>query len=186
MSEAIDDTPPPGMPGGALTLWVNRVALALAVVGGLGTMGIMALINADVVGRGVFGSPIPATAEIVSAAIVAIVFLQLPQATAAGRNVRSDMLLTRLRARSPAAGDWLDVFHHLVGTIMLAILMRYVGPEIFESIEGHETVGLYGIWTMPKWPFVTCVLIGCALTLVSYAMLTAGLTLRAMRGGHRA
>ncbi|MGR3320410.1 MAG: TRAP transporter small permease subunit [Pseudooceanicola sp.] len=186
MSDTIDDTPPPGLPGGVLTLWLTRAALALAVIGGLGTMGIMALINADVIGRSAFDAPIPATAEIVSAAIVAVVFLQLPQATAAGRNVRSDMLLTRLRARSTAWADWLDAVHHLVGTVMLAILVRYVGPEIIESIEGHETVGLYGIWTMPKWPFVSCVLAGVTLTLAAYAMLTAGLILRAMRGGHGA
>ncbi len=178
-----DQATSPGLPGGAVSLWLNRAALALAIIGGLGTLGIMAIINADVVGRGAFGTPVPATAEIVSAAIVAIVFLQLPQATAAGRNVRSDMLLSRLRARSERSGDWVDAFHHLVGTIMLAILMRYVGPEILESIEGNETVGLYGIFTMPRWPFVTCVLVGCALTLVQFAMLTIGLFLRALGRG---
>ncbi len=93
------------------------------------------------------------------------------------------MLLSRVRLRSDRAGDWLDAAHHLVGTIMLAILLRYIGPEIIDSIEGHETVGLYGIWTMPRWPFVVCVLIGCAMALVQFAMLTVGLTLRAMGRG---
>ncbi|MDF1854066.1 TRAP transporter small permease [Pseudooceanicola sp.] len=181
MSDPTATLTPPEMPGGALARLLNRLALWLAIIGGVGTMGIMALINADVIGRGAFNAPVPATAEIVSAAIVAIVFLQLPQATAAGRNVRSDMLLSRLRLRAPRSANWLDAAHHLAATIMLAILMRYIGPEILESIEGHETVGLYGIFTMPRWPFVTCVLIGCALTLAQFAMLTIGLVLNAMR-----
>lgn len=177
-----DDLAPPDLPGGAVTRILSGIALGLAILGGVGTLGIMALINADVVGRSFFNHPVPATAEIVSAAIVAIVFLQLPNATAAGRNVRSDMFLGRLRMRSPVAADWIDTFHHLVGTGMLAILLYYVGPEIIESIEGHETVGLYGIWTMPRWPFVVCVMAGCAMTLAAYALLTVGLGLRAMRG----
>ncbi|WP_375690818.1 TRAP transporter small permease subunit [Pseudooceanicola sp. LIPI14-2-Ac024] len=183
MSEPATQAPPPGLPGGALTLWLVRIALVMAALGGAGTMGMMALINLDVIGRSFFGHPIPATAEIVSAAIVAIVFLQLPYATATGRNVRSDMLLTRLRARSSAAADWLDTFHHAAGTGMLAILLYYTGPQIIHSIEGNETVGLYGIWTMPRWPFVTCVMIGCVMTLAAYAMLTIGLAMRAARGG---
>ncbi len=170
-------------PKSAASRALRSLSVFFAVMGGVGVMALMAIINADVIGRGGFGTPVPATAEIVSAAIVAIVFLQLPQATAAGRNVRSDMLLSRLRARSERSGDWVDAFHHLVGTIMLAILMRYVGPEILESIEGNETVGLYGIFTMPRWPFVTCVLVGCALSLVQFAMLTIGLFLRALGRG---
>ena len=162
-----------------VALWLNRATLALAVIGGVGTLGIMAIINADVIGRGAFGTPVPATAEIVSAAIVAVVFLQLPQATMAGRNVRSDMLLNRRRG-----ADLLDMFHHAVGTLMLGILIWYIAPGIFDSIDGNETVGLYGIFTMPRWPFVVCVLAGCVLTLAQYAMLTVGFALRAM--GRRA
>lgn len=183
MSGTDDQTPPPALPGGGLVRLISGVALVLAIAGGAGTLGIMALINLDVVGRSFFDSPVPATAEIVSAAIVAVVFLQLPNATAAGRNVRSDMFLGRLRARSPVTADWVDSFHHLIGTLMLGILMFYMGPEIIHSIEGNETVGLYGIWTMPRWPFVSCVLAGCIMTLAAYAMLTVGLALRAARGG---
>ncbi|MGR3248462.1 MAG: TRAP transporter small permease subunit [Pseudooceanicola nanhaiensis] len=181
----LDETTPPALPGGVLARAMSGIALVLAILGGAGTLGIMALINADVIGRSFFDHPIPATAEIVSAAIVAVVFLQLPNATAEGRNVRSDMFLTRLRARTPRAADWVDCVHHLFGTMILAILMYYMGPEIIDSIEGRETVGLYGIWSMPRWPFVTCVLIGCIMTLAAYALLTAGLALRAARGGPR-
>ncbi|MBV0911170.1 TRAP transporter small permease subunit [Anianabacter salinae] len=184
MTAATEHHQPPGPPGGRFTLWLNRLTIALAAIGGLGTLGIMAIINADVVGRGAFGTPVPATAEIVSAAIVAIVFLQLPQATAAGRNVRSDMLLNRLGRMNDRARAALDVFHHAAGTLMLAILLYYIAPGILDSIEGNETVGLYGIFTMPRWPFVVCVLAGCALTFAQYALLTVRFALVA--SGRRA
>ena len=31
---------------------------------------------------------------------------------------------------------------------------------------------------MPRWPFVVCVLAGCALTLAQYAMLTIGFAMQ--------
>ena len=61
---------------------------------------------------------------------------------------------------------------------------RHIAPGILDSIEGNETVGLYGIFTMPRWPFVVCVLSGCALTLAQYAMLTIGFAIRAFGPGH--
>lgn len=174
MTDTTNPNVPPVQPGGTVMVILNRLTLALAAIGGLGTLGIMAIINADVIGRGAFAAPVPATAEIVSAAIVAIVFLQLPHATGAGRNVRSDMLLNRLARTS---GRWraaLDTVHHAAGTMMLGILLYYIAPGILDSIDGNETVGLYGIFTMPRWPFVVCVLAGCVLTFAQYAALTLG------------
>ena len=142
-----------------------------AVLGGVGVMALMAIINADVIGRGGFGAPFPAAAEIISASIVAIIFLQLPLATGDGRAIRSDMLLSRVRARSQRAGDALDAFHHLAGAVMLGVLIRYVGPEVLEILEDGETVGLFGILQLPRWPFALPVLIGCVLTFLHYLRL---------------
>ena len=184
MSETDQTYLPDRLPGGRVARWLQYSALVLAVIGGLGTLFIMGIINADVIGRGAFGVPVPATAEIVSAMIVAIVFLQLPQATAAGRNVRADMLIGKLHARGGRSGPALDFFHHLVGAIMLAILLRYIWPEIVGSIRGNETVGLYGVFTIPRWPFVVAVLIGCALTLAQYILLALGFAKAAFGKGH--
>ncbi|MEO4041754.1 TRAP transporter small permease [Hoeflea sp. CAU 1731] len=154
---------------------LTTIALVLAILGGLGTVAIMAMINLDVIGRGAFSTPLPATAEIVSASIVSIVFLQLPYATASGRAVRSDMVIGRIMARSPRAALLMDAMNHLVGTIMLAVLLRYIWPEIESAIADRETVGLYGVFTLPRWPFVLAVLAGCIMTCVVYAMLTISL-----------
>lgn len=160
------------LPSGPVLRLLRSLALALAVAGGMGTVVIMALINADVIGRGVFGTPVPATAEMVSAAIVTIVFLQLPYATITGRNVRSDIILGRIEQRSPRAGYLFDALHHAIGTVMLLILLWYIAPEALSSFEDRDTVGLYHIFTLPRWPFVTAVVLGCALTAMCYAVLS--------------
>lgn len=168
------------MRGGAVAALLDRLALLGAILGGFGTIGLMAIITADVIGRGAFGAPFPATAEIVAASIVAIVFLQLPEATASGRMIRSDMALERITARSARAGAALDALHHAIGTLVMAVVLRYVGPEILEAIEDRETVGLYGILLLPRWPFLVCVLAGAVLTVLQFVRLTVAATRRAL------
>jgi TRAP-type C4-dicarboxylate transport system permease small subunit len=180
-----DDSKIDALPAGPVLRAVRSVALALAVLGGLGTIVIMALINADVVGRGVFGAPVPATAEIVSAAIVTIVFLQLPYATITGRNVRSDIVLGRIERASPRAGLLFDALHHAIGTLMLFVLLWYITPEMISAFQDRETVGLYSIFTLPKGPFVLAVVAGCALTMLSYAILTVLLLREGLKPGVR-
>lgn len=171
---------------GPLLRTVRAAALACAILGGAGTVAIMVLINADVIGRGAFNAPLPATAEIVSAAIVTVVFLQLPYATAMGRNIRSDMLLARLEAARPRAALLLDALHHAVGTATMAILLRYVTPEVLDAVRHGETVGLYGVFQVPRAPFVLAVLLGAALTTLVFALLTAGLLRAALAPAGRA
>lgn len=181
------------MTGGAtaispLALLVRGISLLsfiFAVLGGLGIVAIMVMINADVIGRGAFSTPVPATAEIVSAAIVAVVFLQLPLAIRSGRGIRSDMFIDRLRKRSPRAGDALDTLHHLAGALMLAILVYYLWPQLEATITRHRTVGLHGILLLPRWPFTLCVFMGAVLAMVQYVLLTITFAHRTITGGPR-
>lgn len=177
--EAPDAVPPlTGPVARALT----AASMVLAVFGTIGTLGIMAIINADVFGRAILSAPVPATAEIVSAAIVSVVFLQLSYAVREGRSVRSDMLIGRLRLRSARAADALDAFHHLAGTVMLVILVRYIWPKVADAMTRYETVGLEGMFTMPAWPFSLCVLVGVIAAGLQYALLTGAYLRCAMFG----
>ena len=159
---------------GPVYRFVRGLAVICAVAGSVGTLGIMALINADVIGRGMFDTPMPATAEIVSAAIVSIVFLQLPLATVSGRNIRSDMFINRIEGRRPRAAIVLDAFHHVIGTLMLAIMLYFVAPHLGTAIGRGETIGLYGVLLLPSWPFVLLIVVGLGLTLAAYALLSLG------------
>ena len=147
------------------------VTYVLAFLGGIATVVMMLIINMDVIGRSFLGTPFPATAEIISASIVAVVFLQFPFTSLNKRNVRSDMFLNRLRAKTHRGAEFVDGIHYAIGAMMAAILTYYVVPEVFEIIENHETVGIHGVLLLPRGPFVVPVAIGVVLTTVAFAIL---------------
>ena len=64
----------------------------------------MVLINGDIFGQALFGTPIKGAIEIVSLSIVGIVFLQIAHSLRHGAFIRSDALFGVLRQRHPMAG----------------------------------------------------------------------------------
>ena len=71
------------------------------IVGTVLIVGLVLIICVDVIGRETIGVPLRGVPEMVTLSIVAIVFLQVPQAFRAGRLTRSDGLLNTLKSRSP-------------------------------------------------------------------------------------
>ena len=69
------------------------------VVGSLLIVVITLLICSDIIGRSFFNTPVAGVAEVVSLAIVAIVFLQLGQAVYANALTRTDIFLSAIRKR---------------------------------------------------------------------------------------
>ena len=71
----------------------DGISTTLNVVGTVLILGLVILVNADVIGRNLFLAPISGVPEIVSMSIVAIVFLQVSQAFRMGRFTRTEALL---------------------------------------------------------------------------------------------
>ena len=132
----------------------------------------MIMINADVGFRYAFDNPLPGVAEIVSAGIVSIIFLQLPDCIRAGRMIRSDMWIERVARRKPRVGHLMDAIFHAVGTGMLAVLVYYVFPEVTDAVVEQQTIGVHGVFVAPVWPFYICVVIGAVLATLEYAVCT--------------
>ena len=72
---------------------VDYITSVLNIAGTLLIVGVMILVNSDVIGRGMFNAPISGVPEIVSMSIVAIVFLQVAQAFRKGRLTRSEAFI---------------------------------------------------------------------------------------------
>ncbi|MEO3388566.1 TRAP transporter small permease [Mesorhizobium sp. CAU 1741] len=149
--------------------WATEIS---SVVGTLMIVAIMVLINADVGMRYLFNQPIPGVAEIVSASIVTIIFLQLPDCIFSGRMIRSDMWIGRLTARRPRAAAGLETAFNLLGAVMLALIVYYVYPKVARAYSATHTIGVYGVFLAPVWPFYAGVLVGAALATVEYAVAT--------------
>ncbi|RJR41593.1 MAG: TRAP transporter small permease [Desulfobacteraceae bacterium] len=141
------------------SFFVNLVAL----MNSLGTGWIfvlLLLINADIISRTVFNSPVRGVTEIVGMTIVGCVFLQLAHALKVGRLTRSDIILARLERNRPQIRRALEAAYNLVGGFVLAILVVYSIPLFREAWTINEYEGAEGDFTAPVWPVKLIIVIG--------------------------
>jgi TRAP-type mannitol/chloroaromatic compound transport system permease small subunit len=157
--------------GAPLPLGLHRLTAAMNALGTLWILALMVLINADVIGRDLFGHPLRGVTEFVAMSIVGIVFLQLADTLHAGRVTRADVLLGRLQRTRPRAADALHALFHALGALLLGILLWASTGPLAESIRIREYVGAIGDFQLPVWPVRAITLLGLAVTMLTYAAL---------------
>ncbi len=150
--------------------WMGAVSMTLNIIGTALIFVVMALVNADVIGRTGFGAPISGVPEIVSLSIVAIVFLQVTQSVRAGRMIRSEGLINLLPERPRAA---LFALYDLVALALIAVLLRTSWPLFAKSWERGTFVGAVGDFIAPEWPVKLIIVIGCAALIGQFALSAA-------------
>ena len=139
----------------------------------IGTIWIFALvflINADVIGRFVFNSPIKGVPEMVGLSIVGIVYLELANTLRANRFIRSDVLVGRLFENSPRIGHALQAVHHAFGAILAFVIFYFTYPRFLQSYDVGEYVGTEGDFTAPVWPIKFLILLGCFTLLIQFLL----------------
>ncbi len=141
---------------------IDRLTMALNVIGTLLILALMVLINSDVIGRGVFLAPISGVPEIVSMSIVAIVFLQVAQAFRMGRFTRTDALINLLERRAPRLRALLELLFCSAGLYIIWVLYSASYPLFTKAWDRGTFVGTVGDFIAPIWPVKLVVLIGCA------------------------
>ncbi|MFD1508530.1 TRAP transporter small permease subunit [Lacimonas salitolerans] len=142
---------------------------ATNVVGSLLILVLMVLVGIDVAGRNLFGAPLPGVPEMVTLSIVAIVFLQIPQALRAGRMTRSDALLGVLQRRVPILGRMLETLFDLAAIAVIWVILRQTWPMFTRAWQRGEFIGALGDFTAPVWPVKLTILIGCTLLIAQFA-----------------
>ncbi|MGE0744850.1 MAG: TRAP transporter small permease subunit [Rhodospirillales bacterium] len=166
----------------------RALVLVLSALNGLGTLWVLlllVLINADVVSRNLFNAPIDGVIEIIELSLVAIVFLQLGDATRRGRLTRSDSFLALLMARSPRAGRMLAAAFDLLGATFMAIILYGTWPLFLDAAQKGHYVGNAGVFTAPTWPIKLIMMIGCVMTILQFASVAWRL-MRGVEGRHGA
>lgn len=158
----------------------ERLTQALNAIGTLWIVALMLLINTDVLGRELFNAPVRGVTELVALSIVGIVFLQLGDTLAVGRMTRADILLDRLKRTTPWLAAALQALFHLVGAVLMGVILWAAWAPLMESIRIQEYVGAVGDFMAPVWPVRVIMLIGMAVTLVTFVLL-AWLDLRRMQ-----
>lgn len=140
------------------------------IIGSLLIVAIMLLIGADVIGRGIFSSPIAGVPELVSLAIVAIVFLQLPSTVHTNRLTRSDAIITRLNTHTPKLGKLLETAIDSIAIVILAIIFRASVPLFIKAWKTQQFIGAIGNFTAPTWPVKLIILMGIAMLILQFAI----------------
>lgn len=176
--------PPGDSYGPTLPFGLHWLTGAMNALGTLWILGLMLLINADVIGRDVFATPVRGVTEIVALSIVGIVFLQLADTLRAGRFTRADVLLQRLQTTQPALAAALHALFHLVGAALLLVILWASWEPLVESVRTREYVGAIGDFQAPVWPVRLVTLLGLGVTALCYLLLAGRDLRRLVRRSH--
>lgn len=154
----------------ALRAGVDTVTGLLNVVGTLLIVVIMLLVNADVLGRSAFNTPVSGVPEIVSMSIVAIVFLQIAQTFRKGRLTRSDAVLNFVEARTPRGRHLIELAFAAAAAGLIWIVFWASLPLFRKAWVRNTFEGTVGDFTAPIWPVKLIILIGCAALFVQIVL----------------
>jgi TRAP-type C4-dicarboxylate transport system permease small subunit len=163
----------------SLSRLFNAIAVGANAAGTLVVLVLVAVMNVEVVARGVFNSPFLGVVEVVVFSMVLIVFLQLPDVIRVNRLTRSDGFLTLMRQRRPGFALLLNILIDGVACVLMAIIAYATWPELIESFESCHYFtppdfgpaftgdlwtdlsdatarchyyGTLGVFTVPWWP----------------------------------
>lgn len=152
----------------------DTLTLALNVIGTVLVFLLMILINADVIGRTVFLTPISGVPEIVSMSIVAIVFLQIAQAVSMGRLTRTEALLNGLSRYAPRLRAFFEFAFAAIALFVIWALYSASYGLFVKSWDRQTFVGTVGDFIAPIWPVKLVILIGCIALSVQFLLVAVG------------
>lgn len=147
---------------------LDRLTQAANIIGTLLIVALVSLICVDVFGRNLFDKPLSGVPEIISLSIVAIVFLQVPQAFRAGRLTRSDGLINTLHNTRPRLASLIEIIFELLSFLVTATLLYAHWPMLIRAIKRQEFIGAIGDITIPVWPAKLMILIGGSLLALQF------------------
>lgn len=148
---------------------LDAATQGLNVVGSALILGLTALVGVDVIGRNLAGAPVSGVPELVTLSIVAIVFLQAPQALRAGRFTRSEAALDALGRRAPAARRWVETLFDLVAMGVIGVIVHATWPLFTRAWTRGDFIGAVGDFTAPTWPVKATILVGGAMLILQFA-----------------
>lgn len=149
---------------------VNRIAIIANAIGTLVVLGLVAVVNYDVVARGAFNQPFHGAVELVQFSMVLIVFLQLPDVVRVNRLTRSDGFLVIARKRWPMLSYWLDKVINLIALVFMVLVAIAIWPEFLDMYETQDYFGVPGVFTAPYWPIKLVIFLSAVLCSVLFLL----------------
>jgi TRAP-type C4-dicarboxylate transport system permease small subunit len=154
----------------SLSWIVESLAIVANALGTLVVLALVTVLNADVVARGVFSSPIPGAYEMVQFSVVIIVFLQLADVSRVDRMTRSDGLLNMLGARRPSLEKTLRQMINVLAATFMGLIAYVTFPEFIKMWVSEDYFGVPGLFTLPWWPVKLVISIGSSLSCLIFLL----------------
>lgn len=154
----------------ALSRVANTLAIASNALGTLVVLGLVAILNIDVVARGIFSAPIPGTYEMVQFSVVLIVFLQLADVVRVDRLTRSDGFLNLLHTKRPGLTANLRRVINAISAIFMGLIAYVTYPEFIHMWNTQDFFGVPSLFTLPWWPVKLVIALGTALACLIFVI----------------
>jgi TRAP-type C4-dicarboxylate transport system permease small subunit len=138
--------------------WIDRLSMLLAAVGGAATVGLMANVVVDVIGRAIANRPLPGTVDLTASAwMPTLISLGLGLALLRAEHIRVNLLTAATRPRVQRVVEIVG----MTSTLAVAVLFAFFGAESAAQATalGETTVG--SPW-LPVGPFRWIVVVGLA------------------------
>ena len=155
---------------GVLHRIADAVAMAANAVGTFVVILLVAVVNYDIVARGLFNRPFLGAVEVVQFSMVLIVFLQLPDVVRVGRLTRSDGFLGLLHRRAPPKGRVLSRVIDLASAVFMLLVVYAMWPEFLEMWATQDYFGVPGVFTAPWWPVKLVIVLSAALCALHFLL----------------
>ena len=144
---------------------VERLALVVLLIGGMGMLFSMFLGVADIVGTQVLLIPVPGPRELTESTMVLIVFGALAYAQIRRSHIRVELVYFQM---PPLVRAVMDVITDLAAIAFYGLILQQAIGEAQYSLQINEaTVGLI---RFPLWPARFILAAGCALMILQLAL----------------
>ena len=149
--------------------YADRIAEIANAIGTLVVLGLVAVVNYDVIGRETARGPFMGAVELVQFSMVLIVFLQLPDVVRVNRMTRSDGFLSIASKRWPTLARLLGRAINLIACVFMTLIAVAIWPEFVEMFETRDFFGVPGVFTAPWWPIKLVIFLSAVLCSVLFA-----------------
>ena len=154
----------------ALSALADKIAISANVAGTPVVLTLVAIVNYDVVARGVFNAPFQGAVEVVQFTMVLIVFLQLPDVVRVNRLTRSDGFLVVIGPKAPRLAAFLRHLIDSVSAVFMALIALAIWPEFTEMWHTKDFFGIPGIFTAPWWPIKLAIFLSATLCTIIFVL----------------
>ena len=144
---------------------VERLALIVLLVGGLGMLFSMFLGVADIVGTQVLLIPVPGPRELTESTMVLIVFGALAYAQIRRAHIRVELLYLKMAPRGRAV---MDVITDLAAIAFFGLILSEAISEAQYSYQIKEATT--GLIRFPLWPARFTLVAGCSLMILQLCL----------------